>query len=198
MTSACTRWIVLVTALFALLLSGCTSTASDGHTDHDHGQPTGFNDADVMFAQMMIPHHEQAVQLSKLAPGRSDNPQVLQLATAIEAAQAPEIEKMKGFLAQWNQTEDTSGHDGMAGHDGMETGMQGMVDDATMQRLESLKGQEFDTLWLQSMIGHHEGAIAMAKDEIANGESTDAKALATTIADTQQAEIGQMKQLLGG
>jgi uncharacterized protein (DUF305 family) len=73
-----------------------------------------------------------------------------------------------------------------------------MVDEATMTKLESLNGTEFDTLWLESMISHHQGAIEMAKAEIANGENVDARRLAQTIIDTQQAEIGQMKQMLGG
>ena len=76
--------------------------------------------------------------------------------------------------------------------------MQGMVDDATMAKLQTLKAQEFDTLWLESMISHHQGAIEMAKAEIANGENVDVKRMAQTMVDTQQAEIGQMKQMLGG
>ena len=76
--------------------------------------------------------------------------------------------------------------------------MQGMVDDATMARLESLKGQEFDTLWLQSMISHHQGAIEMAKAEIANGKSPDMITMAKNIVTAQQAEIDQMKKMLGG
>ena len=80
--------------------------------------------------------------------------------------------------------------------DGMK--MQGMVDDATMTRLASLKGAEFDRLWLQSMIGHHEGAVAMANTEIADGANADAKTLAKHIVTSQQAEISQMKQMLGG
>ena len=76
--------------------------------------------------------------------------------------------------------------------------MEGMVDAPTMAKLGSLNGAEFDTLWLQSMIGHHQGAIEMAKAEIANGENVDAIGMAKTIVDTQQAEIDQMKQMLGG
>ena len=76
--------------------------------------------------------------------------------------------------------------------------MSGMVDGATMAKLASLNGTEFDTLWLESMIGHHQGAIEMAKAEIANGENVDAIGMAKTIVDTQQAEIDQMKQMLGG
>ena len=76
--------------------------------------------------------------------------------------------------------------------------MQGMVDAATMAKLESLNGAEFDKLWLESMISHHRGAIEMVKAELANGDNVDAKSLATNIVTTQEAEIGQMKQMLGG
>ncbi|MDT7793060.1 MAG: hypothetical protein QOD59_2496 [Mycobacterium sp.] len=104
---------------------------------------------------------------------------------------------MKVFLVQWtdgggNPTSSDSGH---AGHG---NAMQGMVDQPTMTTLQSLNGQEFDKLWLASMIGHHQGAIEMAKAEIANGDNVDAKALAKNIVTTQEAEIGQMKQMLGG
>ena len=76
--------------------------------------------------------------------------------------------------------------------------MQGMVDDATMTKLRSLKGAEFDTLWLQSMISHHQGAIEMADTEIAKGQSPDMVSMAKNIVTAQQAEIDQMKQMLGG
>ncbi len=101
---------------------------------------------------------------------------------------------MKVFLLQWDENPDTDTGSGHGGHGAM----QGMVDDATMARLASLNGTEFDTLWLESMIGHHQGAIEMAKAEIANGENVDAKSLANTMVTTQQAEIDQMKQMLGG
>ena len=81
---------------------------------------------------------------------------------------------------------------------GWPDGFGGMVDDATMTKLKSLNGSEFDTLWLESMISHHQGAIEMARAEITNGKNVDAKGLAQTIVETQQAEIGQMKQMLGG
>jgi uncharacterized protein (DUF305 family) len=195
---------VLTTALF---MSGCTDrSASDGHTDHTHDDKTSaaaqgadFNDADVAFATDMIPHHEQAVELSALVPERSSNPAVADLAAAISAAQKPEIEILKVFLVQWKGGETDPGADGghdMDGHD--MGGMEGMVDGPTMAKLETLTGAEFDTLWLQSMIGHHEGAIAMSNTEIADGANQDAKALAKQIVTAQQAEIAQMKQMLGG
>ena len=147
-----------------------------------------------MFAQMMIPHHQQAVELAAMVPDRSTNPDVLALATKIAGAQQPEINTMKALLLQWavdpNEMSHESGHAGMA--------MAGMVDDATMVKLDNLKGTDFDTLWLQSMISHHEGAIAMAKTEIADGKSADMVTLAGSIVTAQQAEIDQMKQMLIG
>jgi uncharacterized protein (DUF305 family) len=195
------RIAAVFTALFAaLFLSSCNSTASDGHTDHEHtdepvitGQPAGFNADDVAFATNMIPHHQQAVELSALAPDRSTNPELIELAKRISDAQQPEIQAMKVFLVQWNENPDNA-----TGHQGHGATMQGMVDGATMTKLGSLNGSEFDTLWLESMISHHQGAIEMAKAEMANGENVDAKLLAQTIIDTQQAEIGQMNQMLGG
>jgi uncharacterized protein (DUF305 family) len=83
-------------------------------------------------------------------------------------------------------------------HSGHGMSMPGMVDDAAMKRLESLRGAEFDTLWLQSMISHHQGAVEMAKAEIANGQNGEAKALAEHVVSSQEAEITQMKQMLEG
>jgi uncharacterized protein (DUF305 family) len=201
MTSLIGRIAAVVAAVAAaLFLSSCTSPASDGNTDRQRtdepvitGEPAGSNADDVAFATNMIPHHQQAVEMSALVADRSTNPELIELAKKISAAQQPEIEIMKVFLVQWKENPDTGSAHG--GHGGT---MAGMVDEATMTRLESLNGAEFDTLWLESMISHHQGAIEMAKAEIANGENVDAKGLAQTIIDTQQAEIGQMKQMLGG
>ena len=192
--------VALVTVLF---VSACTTPASDGHTDHEDGtdtstaqvKPADSNADDVTFATDMIPHHEQAVEMSAMVPDRTTNPALVKLASDISAAQGPEIETMKVFLVQW-----TGGEAPAGGHEGHDMGgkMPGMVDDGTMTKLESLKGSEFDTLWLQSMIEHHRGAIEMAKAELANGANADAKNLAQTIVTAQEAEITQMKQMLGG
>ena len=183
----------------ALFLSSC-SNSSDDHADHPGtdqpvitGQPAGYNADDVAFATNMIPHHQQAVELSAMVPDRSTNAELVALAQQISAAQQPEINVMKVFLVQWNENPDTN-----SGHEGHGNTMAGMVDEATMTKLESLNGQEFDKLWLESMISHHQGAIEMAKAEIANGDNVDAKTLAKSIVTTQEAEIGQMKQMLGG
>jgi uncharacterized protein (DUF305 family) len=190
----------LAAATAALFLSSCSSPASDGHAGHEHadepvitGQPAGYNADDVAFATNMIPHHQQAVDLSAMVPDRSTNAGLVALAQQISAAQQPEINVMKVFLVQWNENPGTN-----SGHSGHGNAMQGMVDTATMTKLESLSGAEFDKLWLESMIGHHQGAIEMAKAEIANGDNVDAKNLAKNIVTTQEAEIGQMKQIVGG
>jgi uncharacterized protein (DUF305 family) len=190
----------LAAATTALFLSSCSSPASDGHAGHEHadepvitGQPAGYNADDVAFATNMIPHHQQAVDLSAMVPDRSTNAGLVALAQQISAAQQPEIDVMKVFLVQWNENPDIN-----SGHAGHGNAMQGMVDAATMTKLESLTGAEFDKLWLESMIGHHQGAIEMAKAEIANGDNVDAKDLAKNIVTTQEAEIGQMKQMVGG
>jgi uncharacterized protein (DUF305 family) len=191
---------VLAAVAAALFLSSCSSPASNGQADRPQtdqpvitGQPAGYNADDVAFATNMIPHHQQAVELSAMVPDRSTNAELIALAQQISAAQQPEIEVMKVFLVQWNENPDTN-----SGHSGHGSTMQGMVDEATMTKLTSLNGAEFDRLWLESMISHHQGAIEMAKAEIANGDNVDAKTLATNIVTTQEAEIGQMKQMLGG
>ncbi|NTY61401.1 DUF305 domain-containing protein [Mycolicibacterium sphagni] len=190
--------IVAVTAALAtaVVVSSCSKT--EDHSQHAASTTTtsstvaAHNADDVTFAQMMIPHHQQAVELAALAPAHTTNQAVLKLASTISAEQQPEINAMTALLLQWDADP------GMGDHGGHGAGMAGMVDDATMARLKSLNGPEFDTLWLQAMIGHHRGAIDMAKAEIANGQSVDMTAMAKTMVTAQQAEIDQMKQMLGG
>ena len=199
-----TRILAVLAALVAAaFLSACSSSpAADEHTDHGHGtsestvtagEPAGFDADDVAFATNMIPHHQQAVDLTTLVPERSTNPELITLAQQIAAAQQPEIDTMKAFLVQWKENPGDETEHGA--HGAMAMG--GMVDEATMAKLATLKGTAFDTLWLQSMIGHHQGAIEMAKAEIANGQNVDAKQLAQNIITAQQAEIDQMQKMLG-
>ena len=194
----------IVAALIALVAALALPSCSSSESHHDAtkteepvitGQPAGFNADDVAFVKNMIPHHQQAIDLSAMVPERSTNPEVVAMAEQISVAQKPEINAMRVFLVQWNENpQDDTSHGGGGGH----APMQGMVDDATMAKLPTLEGQEFDTVWLESMISHHQGAIEMAKAEVANGENVDVKSMAQTMIDTQQAEIGQMKQMLGG
>jgi uncharacterized protein (DUF305 family) len=164
------------------------------------------DDADVAFAQGMIPHHAQAIQMAHLAEQRATSPQVKQLATQIAQGQTPEIQQMQAMLQSWGLPPQPTGSAGMSGTPGTPSstsampgmsGTPGMMSDQQMQQLEqAASGAAFDRMWLQMMIQHHTGAIQMAQTELANGQSPDAKALAQKIIDAQQAEITQMQEML--
>lgn len=153
-----------------------------------------FNDADVEFAQGMIPHHEQAIEMADIAldPTVGASDVVKELATRIKGEQDPEIQLMTGWLTTWGQpiqmTID-SGHD--------MSSMDGMMSAEDMDMLSAASGPGFDTIWQEMMIKHHEGAIAMAQAEKANGSSPDALALADQIIVAQQTEIDEMTANLG-
>ncbi|MDT5267728.1 MAG: hypothetical protein QOI90_4354, partial [Mycobacterium sp.] len=150
----------------------------------------------VAFAQEMIPHHRQAVDMAAMVPSRSTNPDVQMMATHISWDQQAEIRTMTGLLAQWGEPV-AMDHGGMPGMPGMVDGvMPGMVDGATMTQIQSLSGPAFDELWITSMIDHHQGAVTMAHTEIADGQSPDAKKLAEMIISAQQREIAQMNNLV--
>ncbi|MBU3704693.1 MAG: DUF305 domain-containing protein [Ilumatobacteraceae bacterium] len=150
-------------------------------------------DADVMFAQMMIPHHEQAIELADIAldPTVGAGPKVLELAAQIKAAQDPEVDVMTSMLEAWG--EPTFLDEGMD-HSSM---MSGMISVDDMAELETLRGADFDTAWMKAMIAHHEGAIDMANDVIGDGDDEATTDLARKIIDGQSAEIERMKALLG-
>jgi uncharacterized protein (DUF305 family) len=199
MTVTRTRLVALLAAFVAAgVVSSCSSATKEDHGAQSSASATGqvaaHDTDDVQFGQMMIAHHQQAIELAMLVPDRSSNPDVVALAAKIVGEQQPEINTMKALLLQWNVNPTEMPHE--SGHAGMT--MAGMVDDATLVKLDSLKGADFDALWLQSMINHHQGAIEMAKSEIADGKSADMVTLAKNIAAAQQGEIDQMKQMLGG
>ncbi|MCW3814483.1 DUF305 domain-containing protein [Micromonospora sp. DR5-3] len=191
------------TVAAALALAACGGDHSTAGTDHAmpggtaSGSPSAgasFGDADVMFAQMMILHHRQAVEMAELADGRAADPEVKKLAAQIKAAQGPEIATMTDWLAAWGRPAPPPG----AGHGmpGMDHGMPGMMSDGDLAKLKASSGVDFDRQFLTMMIAHHEGAITMAREELARGANPDARALAQRIADTQQAEIDTMRKLL--
>lgn len=156
---------------------------------------TDFNNADVMFLQLMYPHHAQAVDMAKLVPGRSQNQQLITLAQNIEKAQGPEMTQMAGLLTSFGKpapSVDMPGHDmpGMGG-------MPGMMSAEQMKNLTGLSGKAFDQAWLQMMIDHHSGAVDMSDTELRDGTNPDAKKLAQAIIANQQAEITQMRGMLG-
>lgn len=201
MTSVAMRIAMgLVVLGLAVPIAACGSgdehaeqAAATATTTDEQGPP--HNSTDVEFAEGMIPHHQQALALAALVPGRSTNPDVIKIAAGIAAQQEPEVTAMRAMMIQWQVDPPATSHHGGSTESGNQ---QGMVDDATMAKLKTLKGTQFDTLWLQSMISHHQGAIAMAKVEIAHGQSQDMKVMANNIVITQESEIGDLKQLLGG
>jgi len=150
---------------------------------------SSHNESDVAFAEMMIPHHEQAVEMANLATRRAESQEVKDLATAIEAAQDPEIQTMRGWLESWEE-------DGTS-HEMSPDEMPGMVDGKAMGDLGKATGAEFDRLFLTLMIAHHEGAIAMAQSEKSDGVHKGALSLADAIIETQTAEIKRMRTMLG-
>lgn len=193
------RRTLAATALAVTAALGLTACADGAGTspsvESDTGSP--FNDADVRFAQQMIPHHEQAVEMAELAAERAASDEVRQLAENIQAAQGPEIETMTGWLEAWGQDVPSGSvdHEDM-GH-GSDGAMPGMMSEDDMQMLENADGAEFDRMFLEMMIRHHMGAIEMARTEQANGENADAVALAEEVESDQNAEIDRMRQLLG-
>ena len=174
-------------------MSGTSGTVGTSSTAPSAGTQA-HNDADVAFATQMIPHHEQAVEMADLAATRAATAEVTQLATEIKQAQDPEIRTMSGWLAAWGQPVPTPGGHDMSSMDDM--GMSGMMTDEEMQQLSAASGADFDRSWLTMMIKHHEGAVAMATTQLAQGQSPEAKVLAQQIIDAQKVEIATMQQLL--
>lgn len=183
----------LVTMLGAACSSDDPAAVGSGAPSEESIADASHNDADVAFAQSMVAHHEQAIEMAQLAIDRAADERVRDLAGRIEAAQTPEIEQMRTWLAEWGASTE-SDMDGMD-HGGAGSGS-GMMPEEDMGALAALSGADFDRTFLEMMIGHHEGALSMADEEIAKGESPDALSLAAAIKSTQEREIMEMDQLL--
>jgi uncharacterized protein (DUF305 family) len=178
---------IAVAAIVSLVaLTGCSAISE---RFGGHQAETGSADpVDATFAQMMIPHHQQALEMAALAPARSTDPQVLELAREIAAAQQPEIDQMTAWLAARGAAtiDDHSGHD-----------MAGMAGDEEMAALAGSTGEDFDRRFLTLMIAHHEGALTMAEPVKASGDP-EIRQLAAAIVSTQADEIALMRGLLSG
>lgn len=178
-------------AMISLALAGCTVNvggdypAPMGNNGMMGTDSTEFSTMDIMFAQMMIPHHQQAVDMGNLAETRASNAEVMELALQIRDEQAPEIEQMKGWLIAAAASE----------HMGHDMGMDGMLSDAEFAALEAATGAEFDRLFVAGMIAHHEGAIQMTS-MISNSANGEVRALAEAIVTSQTAQILTLKELL--
>ena len=176
---------IAATAIFGL--SACSTPTTMDHSGHPSQSATAeFSSADLMFAQMMIPHHQQAVDISYMALANTQNADVRALAESIITHQSTEVVTMKSWL-------DAAG---VSLDDSHSMHMQGMLTEAQLDELEAAKDAEFDTLWLEGMIMHHEGALLMAKDvtDSANAEVAD---FAEHVIEDQTGEISKMKDLLG-
>ncbi len=185
----------------AVTLAACgsddSSSANTAATDSSSGSPAtvALNTADIEFAQGMIAHHQQAIEMAEIAldPNVGASPAVIDLATRIKGAQDPEVELMTGWLTAAGEpvAMDTS-----EGHD--MSSMEGMMTAEQMDAMAAMTGADFDQIWLQMMIAHHEGAVSQSQTVKANGSNADVLALADTIINAQQAEITEMQALLQG
>lgn len=212
-------------AASALFVSGCSNATNESQSSASSttsaaasasaspsaaSSDAAHNDADVTFAQGMIPHHQQAIEMSDMLLGKQDiNPDVVALATEIKGAQGPEIEQMQGWLEEWGASStpaptstNMSGHD-MPSHQ-MPSGGEmagaghGMMSEADMAALQNAQGEEASRLFLTQMIEHHKGAIMMAQQEIDDGQFPAAVEMARTIVSSQQQEIDSMQDMLNG
>ncbi|MEN4473866.1 DUF305 domain-containing protein [Mycolicibacterium cosmeticum] len=213
------RFVTLAGAAFAaaLALSACSNDSGSNHDMSSmttsaaasspsaaaggDAQAQAHNDADVAFAQGMIPHHQQAIEMSDMLLAKQGvDPRVVSLATEIKAAQGPEIEQMQGWLADWGaspaMTSPSSGMPNMPGHDMGSMGGGGMMSEQDMTALRDAQGVEASRLFLTQMIEHHKGAIAMSQTEQNSGQFAPAVALARSIIASQQKEIDTMQQML--
>jgi uncharacterized protein (DUF305 family) len=189
----------LLILFFAFLVGACGSAegppqTSNSTTDQPAitGEPAGFNADDVAFANDMLASYRQSAEIAALVPERSTNEDLIALADDVTSGQAPQLEMMKVFLVQWNENPNSNTGQGGIGGVG-----KGAIDGATMARLEASSGTEFDTLWLQSMAGHLQGAVDMAEAEITQGTNVDAVATARQIAGAERARVGRLQQMLG-
>ncbi|TXS55028.1 DUF305 domain-containing protein [Streptomyces sp. t39] len=199
--------VLAATTAAALALAACGSDGGSPSGHGAHGSPDAsastpataaggrHNAADVAFAEGMIPHHRQALEMSELAAGRASSAQVKTLAQEIRAAQDPEIRTLSGWLTSWGEKVPAPGSEGHAGHGAGHT-MSGMMSADDMERLRTSSGAAFDAAFLSLMVEHHQGAVEMAEAQKADGSYPPARTMAEEIITAQNAEITRMKALL--
>lgn len=191
--------------VIAVMLTATLVACGSDHSSMDHAASTtatggstaadGLNPADIEFAQGMIAHHEQAIEMAEFAldPAAGAGAAVIDLATRISQAQDGEIGLMTSWLTAAGESITMDMSDG---HD--MSSMDGMMSADEMDELAAATGADFDRMWLEMMIAHHEGAISQSEDVIADGSNAEVIALAQQIIGTQQGEIDEMRALLGG
>lgn len=150
----------------------------------------GVNATDRAFAYGLLVQRPQIEQMVQLARSNSGNPRLIALADALAVSEQQQGQTINALLVQWT--------DGEEGGQGPPPAGPSLFDRGTVERLGSLRGPEFDTLWLQAMLNHHQAVLTMASSEIREGADVNAKTLAQAIITTRQAEIVHIQQLLGG
>lgn len=188
------RRVVAAASVIALslTLAACTTPTTDAGGGPPSSSPTvpiaSFNNQDVTFAQAMVQHHTQAIEMSQVILDKNGiDPQVTDLATQIKSAQQPEIDEMNSWLRTWGESGKASTMD----HD-----MNGMMSEADMTALKEAAGADAGKLFLQQMIQHHQGAIDMAQTEVKDGKNPESVGLAQKIIQDQSDEIAIMQELL--
>ena len=148
-----------------------------------------FNSSDVMFAQMMLPHHRQAIDMAKmvLQPGRDSSPELQSMARTIQSQQSSEVTTLENLLRTWRADAEAGDHSGM---------MEGILSDEELGQLNSLQGSDFDHAWSLAMMQHHQGAIAMARDVIETGVNHRIAVLANDVVTAQGREIRELQQMV--
>jgi uncharacterized protein (DUF305 family) len=178
----------------------------------------GYTADDVLFMQNMIPHHAQAVEMANLVESRTNRAEIVEIAGRIKASQADEIDFMEEWLEQRgeplmagmksDEDMDHSAHDAHAGHGndahaghdmGAHHQMEGMATPEQMEQLASAEGIEFDRLFLELMITHHEGAITMVDtltDQPGSAYDPVLYDFTNDVVNDQSSEIEQMSAIL--
>lgn len=176
-----------------------STTAAPSSVSSSPASSGSHNDEDVTFAQNMVGHHQQAIQMSDIILAKQGiDPRVIDLANQIKAAQSPEIQQMQAWLSQWGQPTMPSSMapatsmPGMPGH----SGTPGMMSEQDMEALRNAQGLDASKLFLTQMIQHHQGAITMAQHEIHSGQYSPAITLAQSVVTNQQQEINTMQTIL--
>lgn len=200
--SACAAAILVLSVTLSACGGGTSApTAAPSTTEPPVSAPADagaqHNDTDIRFAQMMIPHHQQALAMAEMALQRAESADVKALAEQIRGAQDPEITTLNGFLENWGNPPVEGTMTGMDHSETDHSGSSGMMSQADMDALAGASGAAFDAKFLELMIVHHEGAVAESQREVADGVNAQAKDLASQIISGQTAEIERMRQLLG-
>jgi len=193
-------------AVWALALGACGTTGTEAPSPSPVAavqQPAApadtarrRSDADVRFMQHMMAHHAQARVMTALVPQRSTRPEIRLIAERIDVSQDDEMRQMRSWLRRHDV--EMPATDAHAAH-GEHASMPGMLTEAELARLAAARGAEFDRLFLEYMIRHHEGAVTMVAQLFATpgaAQTSEMYGFATDVNADQLAEIARMRALL--